>query len=218
MSKNSTREQKAQWDANWKAKNPERAKQLSRERTARHLAAHRDEILAARKAARVRGTIRPWLSDKEKQVIEQLYSDGFSFKEIGANVQRNGQTVARHLRSKFEIRARPVPSGPKSSGWKGGKHKDQHGYWYVRLVPTDPLISMGGKAGIVYEHRLVMARSLGRPLLPTESVHHVNGDHADNRLENLQLRQGKHGKHIVMTCLDCGSHRLGPVEIAEHEA
>lgn len=69
-----------------------------------------------------------------------------------------------------------------SPGLEGFTH---HGYRIV-AVPRDERWLTSGKTP-VGEHRLVMARSLQRPLTTDESVHHRNGDRQDNRLENLEL-------------------------------
>jgi hypothetical protein len=46
-----------------------------------------------------------------------------------------------------------------------------------------------------YEHRVVMARHIGRPLTDEEVVHHGPGGKTDNRVENLTLFDSQHA-HI----------------------
>jgi len=69
-------------------------------------------------------------------------------------------------------------------------HTGRHGY---RLV-IHPVLQIA-----VLEHRLVMEQHLGRALLEHETVHHINGNRADNRLENLELWSGSQpaGQRVV---------------------
>lgn len=61
----------------------------------------------------------------------------------------------------------------------------QRGYRIVPVAEEERWLTDG--ATQVAEHRLVLARALGRPLRSDESVHHRNGDRGDNRLANLEL-------------------------------
>lgn len=64
----------------------------------------------------------------------------------------------------------------KSDRDRGTGWYDQDGYVVVRV---------NGRP--IREHRYIMQQHLGRPLLPEETVHHLNGDRSDNRIENLEL-------------------------------
>lgn len=105
---------------------------------------------------------------------------------IAYNVQRN---IGYCLACSWQDR---VKHGPDHPNWNGGRFLRGDGY--IRLTisglsPEDQALagSMKADKGHVLEHRLAMARKLGRPLEKHEFVHHLNGVKDDNRIENLLL-------------------------------
>lgn len=89
--------------------------------------------------------------------------------------RRHGYSLKKHGSTELPQRAL-LPDGTRRVDPTTG---------YVRVMRRGH--PMANVNGYVFEHRVVMADHLGRVLGANENVHHVNGDRADNRLDNLEL-------------------------------
>jgi hypothetical protein len=92
-------------------------------------------------------------------------------------------------------------TGPAHHSYGKRKYKVRKKYGYVVLLPSElspedlKLFQNMGNKFYMFEHRLVMARMLGRPLKTSEAVHHLNGKKDDNRPENLYMMEhAEHGR------------------------
>lgn len=91
----------------------------------------------------------------------------------------------------------------KNPNWRGGRSISS-GYVRVRAEGHPKATKLGF---YVFEHVLVMEKSLGRYLKKGEVVHHKNRKRNDNRLENLELTS--HSEH-------CGHHNSERIATPEY--
>jgi hypothetical protein len=96
-------------------------------------------------------------------------------------------------------------SGEENGSWKGGiveANSKKKNYYLLQYVNKDsPYYSMVNSRGYVLQHRLIVAKKLGRPLKKHEVVHHINCIKNDNRPENLELLNTKY-KHVLITKME----------------
>jgi hypothetical protein len=180
----------------------------SRERVAEHLGFSLSGLTARMKrlgihkhpatcAPRKRSCLDPFHSQ-----IAELAAEGYTCPEIvdalALPVKEEQVRRFMHKHGITLLAHRGAQPGEKHRDWKGGRIPDKNGYILVHQ-PDHPYANSGG---YVREHRLVMEQRLGRYLDPKEIVHHLNGDRADNRIENLELF-ASNGEHLAETLKGC---------------
>ena len=113
----------------------------------------------------------------DPELIAELWNSTMTVGQIARKLGCGEEVLRRQAKRQGLPRRKTGMRGIGHVFWKGGRTVDKDGYILVNTGPRKR----------VREHRLVMESHLGRLLLRSEVVHHVNGNKQDNRIENLAL-------------------------------
>ena len=117
---------------------------------------------------------------KSKNQRETAKAFNMAFQHIYLILKNNG---IKNIHSR---------KGENNSNWKGGKIFDGHGRKVI-YMPEHPNPSFCKI--YVYEYRLIMEKEIGRHLTTEEVIHHIDGNHTNNNINNLQIMsQSEHFK------------------------
>ena len=158
------------------------------------------------------------LSSDQLNEMKLLYLSGATTEELAKVFPLHSSSIGRCLREAgVSLRPAGFRNGADHHAWAGGRHVAEDGYVRLWITDVDPFYCMAQKhsahGAYILEHRYVMAKKIGRPLLSTETVHHKDGNKQNNSEDNLQLCSGRHGRGQSFRCADCGSYRVESFDI-----
>lgn len=127
--------------------------------------------------------------------VRRMTESGVRSRAIARKYGCSRQTILNRM-AEAGIQPHPVGSCPGhlNPSWNGGRHYDDDGYVLV-YCPHHPHAT---KKGRVREHRLVAEETLGRRLLPTEVVDHIDGVRDNNHPSNLRVFE-RNAEHLAVT-------------------
>tara|TARA_R110000764_G_scaffold38462_1_gene85216 strand:+ start:392 stop:1117 length:726 start_codon:yes stop_codon:yes gene_type:complete len=127
------------------------------------------------------GKTQQWIADKLQVTLDPRVTAKLIYKVCKKHQIKCQRTGPR--------------SGEGHPEWKGGRILNKDGYIEV-YSPDSPMRRK--RTPYVLEHRLVVSKSLGRPLTRQEVVHHIDGNKQNNAIENLELFQNN-AEHLRVT-------------------
>lgn len=129
------------------------------------------------------------MNDRQKNVAQ--YCNGVRTSREIALLSGDNMKYVQRTMLQFDLPRLPQAprTGENNPAYKSGRKIDRDGYVLVSAPIDHPHARMRKDRhyGIIYEHRLVMESKIGRFLLPSEVVDHIDGLRLHNAPSNLRL-------------------------------